>query len=108
MNLPLPQSIAAYFDVSNGADHERLTQFLVPDSVVRDEGRRHEGYEAIRSWLQEARRKFAYNVEPLNVVQEGADITVLTRVTGNFPGSPIQLEHIFHLVDGKIQALEIH
>ncbi|MFA4563951.1 hypothetical protein P2A73_08945 [Xanthomonas perforans] len=30
------------------------------------------------------------------------------QVSGAFPQSPLQLEHVFRLVDGKIAALRIH
>ena len=107
MTIPLPDSIAAYFDVSNGADRARLTHCFTPDAVVLDEGQTHRGHEAIQSWQREARQEFEYNVEPLNVSQEGALVTVTARVTGNFPGSPVQRRHVFQLVGDKIQSLDI-
>jgi hypothetical protein len=32
---------------------------------------------------------------------------VTGKVSGDFPGSPINLEHIFEIVDGLIVSLEI-
>jgi hypothetical protein len=34
-------------------------------------------------------------------------VTVRARLTGEFPGSPIELDHIFTLSNGKIASLEI-
>ncbi|THF62181.1 nuclear transport factor 2 family protein [Pseudothauera rhizosphaerae] len=108
MAIPLPESIATYFEVGNGADDTRLAGCFAQDAVVLDEGRTHRGHEAIRSWLRAARRKYEYSVEPLEVSQRGECVTVAARVTGNFPGSPVQLQHVFQLAGDRIQSLEIH
>lgn len=108
MTIPLHKPIAAYFDVSNGAPVDRIRDCFTPDAVVLDEKKTHKGYEAIESWLKEARGKFEYSVEPMSVRQDGARVTVPAKITGNFPGSPIMLDHIFLLSGEKIQSLEIH
>ena len=107
MRLPLPESITAYFEVSNGADDAKLTLWFTKDAVVLDEGQTHQGHESIRTWLREAQKKFEYSVEPLNVSQSGACVTVTAKVTGNFSGSPVQLEHVFQLVGSRIGSLAI-
>jgi hypothetical protein len=108
MSMSLPTAIAAYFDVSNGADDVHLTDSFAPDAVVRDESQAHHGPQAIRLWLREARRKYQQRVEPLRLTRDGARVTVTGKVSGNFPGSPLQLDHVFELRDDKIQSLEIH
>lgn len=107
MTLSFPIPIATYFEASNGADEQRLTQCFAPDGVVRDERYAHQGHEAIRLWLREAKRKYQYSVEPLRFVQDGVCVTVTGKVTGNFPGSPVELAHAFELQGDKIQSLEI-
>jgi hypothetical protein len=104
MNIQLPDSIATFFEVSNGADVARLSQCFAQDASVRDEGQTHQGYGAIKSWLQATQRQYEYRVEPVTVQQ---NINVIAKITGNFPGSPIQLEYVFQLVDDKIKSLEI-
>jgi hypothetical protein len=108
MTISLPESIAAYFELCNGANDSRLTHCFAPDAVVLDEAQTHRGHGAIQSWLRETRKKFEYSVEPLGISQEGTRVTVAAKVSGNFPGSPVQLDHVFQLIDGKIQSLEIH
>ena len=44
---------------------------------------------------------------PLSSRQEGDALVVKARLTGNFPGSPVELNHRFLLADGRIKALEI-
>jgi len=107
MAVSLPDVITAYFEVSNGADITHLTHCFTPDAVVLDEGRIHRGHEAIQSWQREAQMKSEYSVEPLGVVREGDRMTVTAKVAGNFPGSPVQLEHVFDLAGDKIRSLEI-
>ncbi|WP_081760349.1 nuclear transport factor 2 family protein [Bordetella petrii] len=107
MALSLPDPISAYFELSNGSDTVRVDYCFTQDAVVVDERRTHRGHEAIQSWKREARKKFEYTVEPVNVSREGDRITVLANVVGNFPGSPVQLDHVFELADDKIKSLEI-
>jgi hypothetical protein len=46
-------------------------------------------------------------VEPISsTVRDGATI-VVGRVAGDFPNSPIELDHIFRLDGDKIASLEI-
>jgi hypothetical protein len=108
MTITLPAPLALYFEVSNGADDVHLTDCFTPDAVVRDEHHAHQGLEAIRLWLREARRKYQHRVEPLRLTRDGARVTVAGQVSGNFPGSPVQLDHVFELRGDKIQSLEIH
>lgn len=107
MNIQLPASIATFFEVSNGADVSALERCFAGNAVVHDENHRHLGHEAIRAWLQEAKRKYVYTVEPLDATQQDSTVKVLARVSGNFPGSPVELTHVFRLGDGRIEELKI-
>ena len=107
MSVQLPDSIATFFRVSNDAEASGLRYCFTDNAVVRDEGHTHQGHEAIQVWLLEAKRKYAYSVEPLNAAQQGSSVKVRAKVSGNFPGSPVQLEHIFRLTGDKIESLDI-
>jgi len=39
--------------------------------------------------------------------QEGQTVTLPARLSGNFPGSPVELTYTFVLDNGKIASLEI-
>lgn len=108
MTLSIPEPIALYFAVSNGGDDAGLARCFAVDAVVNDESHTHRGREAILAWLRDARKKYDYTVEPQEFSQDGERVTVGARVAGNFPGSPVQLNHVFRLKDDKIQSLEIH
>jgi len=107
MALSLPASVSTYFAISNGSDIAQIAGCFTPDAVVADEGRTHQGHAALQSWLREARKKFEYTVEPVSASRDGDRLTVRANVVGNFPGSPVQLDHVFELAGEKIRSLEI-
>lgn len=107
MTISLPESIATFFDVCNGADIARLPGCFTHDAVVKDEGEAHQGHQAIESWLKNIQELLQFSTEPLSVSVSGNRVTVTTKVTGNFKGSPIQNNHIFTLNNDKIESLEI-
>jgi ketosteroid isomerase-like protein len=104
-NLPTP--IAIYIDADNRGDVEALAQSFAEDAVVRDEGRRIEGLPAIKEWKAETKKKYQHTIEPLACARKDDKTIVTNRLTGNFPGSPIELEFVFTLDGDKIVSLEI-
>ena len=107
MSIDLPTPIAIYIAAENRGDTEALAQCFAEDAVVRDEGRTIEGLAAIKQWKAETRKKYQHTVEPLASTQKDGKIIVTNRLTGNFPGSPIELEFVFKLDGNKIVSLEI-
>lgn len=107
MKLQLPDAVQTYFDVSNGGDTSRLAACFCADARVTDENRTHQGIDAIEAWQHEARQAFTYQVEPLEATQKEGTLSVTARLVGNFPGSPLQLNHVFLMQDGQIRSLEI-
>jgi len=53
------------------------------------------------------KRKYQHTIEPLGSREENNRIVVTNRLTGNFPGSPIELEFAFALENNQITSLEI-
>jgi len=51
--------------------------------------------------------KYEYTSEPLSLRQQGDRTVVTGRLTGNFPGSPVDLRFAFRLERGRIASLEI-
>jgi ketosteroid isomerase-like protein len=108
MNITtLAGPIANYIAAANTQDIEALTACFTDGAVVHDEKRDREGIAAIRKWAEEVSAKYRPTVEVLGVTRSG-DTTVLAgRVSGDFPGSPIELRYAFTLTAGKIERLEI-
>ena len=107
MDVDLPTPIALYIAAENNGDTEALTQCFSENAVVRDEDQTIKGLAAIKQWKTETRKKYQHTVEPLASVQKDGKTIVTNRLTGNFPGSPIELEFVFTLDGDKIASLEI-
>ncbi len=75
--------------------------------MVKDEGRVHSGHAAIKAWKTEASTKYSYTSEPVALEHKDGRTIVTTRLIGNFPGSPVDLQFVFGLERGKIAHLEI-
>jgi ketosteroid isomerase-like protein len=107
MTVKLPEPLGEYFAAANTDDSARVGACFAPDALVHDEGADRQGREAIRAWAEESRRKYHFQAEVLTAAA-ATDLTIVTaHVTGDFPGSPVDLTYRFKLADGLIAALEI-
>jgi hypothetical protein len=104
--IDLPSPIAAYF-AADTSDAKAVARCFSESAVVIDERREHRGRPAITRWKAEATAKYHYTSEPLAIDASGPDVTVTARVTGDFPGSPVELEYRFTLEGASIARLEI-
>jgi hypothetical protein len=109
LTVTLPAPVAGYLAAEKAKDADMLAGWFSDDALVHDEGRDHRGRDAIRDWKREADRKYQYVLEPLDVeVGEGEKTAKLrARLTGNFPGSPVELDFDFTLANDRITALKI-
>ena len=106
MALDLPKPIASYF-AADKENSEAIARCFTADAVVKDEGHTYAGVAEIRRWKEETSSKFTYTNEPFALDRNDGQIMVTSRVTGNFPGSPIDLRFIFGLAGDRIASLEI-
>jgi len=103
----LPKPIALYLEAENSGDAGLFDQCFAESAVVRDENETHVGLAAIKKWKIETKRKYQHTVDPLDLAENNGKIVVTNKLTGNFPGSPVELQFVFTLEDGKIVSLEI-
>jgi hypothetical protein len=104
----LPQPIAAYVAAANAQDVDAVTGCFTVSAVVHDEKQDRHGIAAIRAWAEEVSEKYRPTVEMFGAAEtDGETILLRGRVSGNFPGSPIELRYAFKLKGGKIERLEI-
>jgi hypothetical protein len=106
MTLNLPEPVAAYFTADKG-DSEGLSRCFTEDAVVKDEGHTYNGRAAIKKWKADVAAKYRYTSEPCACEQQDGKTVVTSRLTGNFPGSPVNLRFLFGLAGDKIASLEI-
>ena len=104
--LDMPRPIANYF-AADEEGAETLSQCFTEDAVVKDEGQTYNGRAAIKEWKARASEKYQYTSELLALNQEAQKTVVTSRLTGNFPGSPVNLRFFFELDGEKIKSLEV-
>jgi len=106
MTIDLPQPVADYFTADRG-DSDTVARCFTETAVVQDEGHTYRGRSAIKQWKADASAKYQYTSELLACEQEGESFVVTSRLTGNFPGSPVTLRFFFGLDGDKIASLKI-
>jgi len=107
MALDVPEPVAAYLAAEEAKDADALSRCFTEDGTVHDEGRDYRGRNSIRQWKQKVDAKYRYFLQTVNIQTQGDKVNVRVRLTGEFPGSPVELDHIFKLSNDKIASLEI-
>ena len=62
---------------------------------------------AIRQWKEDASTRYQYTSEPVACEPRDGAVVVNSRLTGTFPGSPVNLRFFFVLEGDAITSLEI-
>jgi hypothetical protein len=106
MALHVTEPVAAYLAAEEAKDADTLSGCFT-DGTVHNEGRDHRGRDSIRPWKPEVDTKYRYVLQRVNAQTHGDKVTVRARLTGEFPGSPVEPDHIFKLSSDKIASLEI-
>jgi hypothetical protein len=106
MSLNLPTPIAAYF-AAETSDGEAVARCFIENATVKDEGDTYSGLAAIKRWKAETSRKYTYTSEPIASEERDGKTVVTSRLTGTFPGSPVELRFFFKLDGDTIASLEI-
>jgi hypothetical protein len=106
MNMELPPVIAAFFHATNTRDFGNFLSLFTADAHVNDEANDHYGAE-IAAWIDRATADTKPTADVTDISREGEQFVVTAGISGNFPGSPIQLRYYFTLKDAKIATLLI-
>lgn len=104
--LILPDAIAAYFAADQRSE-DAVAHCFTTQAVVKDEGCTYTGLDAIKAWKATASAAYTYTSEPFRLERNEGAYIVTSRVTGNFPGNPVDLRYRFRLERGLIATLEI-
>ena len=107
MTVPVPRAIELYFRAIADDDSDALIACFTGDAEVSDEGSVHRGPEEIRAWRERTRSAYRYTAQVLRAERDGDRCVVTTRLTGDFPGSPVDLRYRFTLEGDGISRLEI-
>jgi len=107
MKIQIPEIIEAYFRASNADDIEGLVSCFSMEAVVIDENETHRGAVAIKAWSDKVRKKYEFKTEVLRATQKPGAVVVTAKLSGTFPGSPVDLDFKFTLKGTRISSLEI-
>ena len=103
----MPQSVMAYLAAEAAKNAQALSRCFAEDGTVHDEGKDYHGRAAIQRWKEATDTKYRYVLQPISAQTEDDRTTVLARLTGDFPGSPVDLNHTFTISHDEIVSLEI-
>lgn len=107
MPSPFPSFLQRYLAADAARDLDAFIGCFALDAEVRDERRSHVGHGAIRDWKAHADATVPYRLTPLGLARQGSQWKLLAQVSGEFPGRPIGLMHVFEASDDRITSLEI-
>jgi ketosteroid isomerase-like protein len=107
MALNVSEPVVAYLAAEEAKDADALSRCFTEDGIVHDEGQNYRGRTSICQWKQEVDAKYRYVLLTVNAQTHGDKVVLRVRLTGEFPGSPVELDHIFKLSNDKIASLEI-
>ena len=107
MTVSAPGAIDPYFRAIADDDSDALIACFTDDAEVSDEGSVYRGPEEIRAWRDRTRSAYRYTADVLRAERDGDLCVVTTRLTGDFPGSPVEVPYHFALRDGLISKLDI-
>src|SRR5436189_3038518 len=102
MTPDLPDLLSRYFAAANSDDADRIAACFAEDARVHDERQDFIGRAAIRQWAIDARKKASFQSEPFELEGEPDAPIVRAHVSGNFPGSPVDLTYRFKLAGDAI------
>lgn len=103
MTNPLPRPVSAYFEAATPTG---IADCFTEDAIVIDDRRARRGRSEILKWREEV-GKIDFRQDILSSEQNGSQVRVTCNVSGNFPGSPVELDYTFDLSGDRISRLEI-
>ncbi|MBK1817738.1 nuclear transport factor 2 family protein [Luteolibacter yonseiensis] len=102
-----PDIIIRYFNAANAGNIDEACDCFASDAAVSDEGQTHEGNQSIRTWIDSTTKKYHPQVEMLRIGKKDTILCVTGLVSGDFPGSPAELDYQFTLQNNTISNLSI-
>ncbi|BAQ18398.1 nuclear transport factor 2 family protein [Methyloceanibacter caenitepidi] len=103
MTDELPAPIARYFSATTPT---QIADCFTDEGVVTDERRSYRGRRDILRWREEV-GQISFRQDVLALDRRGDQAVVTCRISGEFPGSPVELDHAFQLEGDKIARLVI-
>lgn len=106
MTMNLPKPIADFVEANARLDLESMLKPFLPDAVLIDNGKHHDGLAEIRRLLRDEAIAVKAIFEPDTFREDDGDVVLEGPAHGEFPGSPLRFTYRFALLDGAIKTLE--
>ena len=84
-----------YFRVMEREDKASAIEVFEPNAVVVDDGHTYTGREQILGWLTGAASEFQITSTWLSAERTDTGAVAVIRISGVFPGSPVDLRYEF-------------
>lgn len=107
MKIQLPKILEKYIEASNEKDVKKFVSCFASSAIVHDEGELRTGIDQISEWFLKTRSKYNFTTEALQCEESKDGVVLTAKVTGTFPGSPINLRYNFKMQSGLIEQLRI-
>ncbi len=105
MKLKLPVIAESFIQASNAQDLNGYLSCFTEKAIINDVGDLIEGKKAIADWF--TGKDYEYKMEPTEVEESGDTVTVKTKVSGTFDGSPVNFLLHMKLGSGLIEYLKM-
>lgn len=105
--MDLPIILKNLLQAQENCDSNSYAEFFSDDAQVFDEGKTHKGKEEIKDWNEKTNEEYKTKLKVIDVFNEDKMITLTTKVSGTFDGSPIILKYKFEIENEKISSLKI-
>lgn len=105
--ITIPALLAEYIKIQNAQDSAAFAELFTADARVHDEGKDYTGKAAIKEWIEDANEKYQTIVEAVACAVKGAETVLTLKMSGTFPGSPLNADFHFEIVDNKISHLYV-
>jgi len=103
----LPDVIKTYINASNERDIDTFISLFTNDAIVHDEGEEHRGLAAIRDWFTSTVAKYNFTLVPGDSTSDGTETILALKMSGEFPGSPVDAKFHFKLNNHRIVKLSV-
>lgn len=105
--MNLPKVVSELISTQNSFDSAAYANCFSPTAIVFDEGKTHKGKKEIQDWITDANERYQATMQPLSFEEKEYESILKVKVSGNFEGSPIQLNYHLEIEDDQIQSLKI-
>ena len=99
--------LTAYVKTMNARDSDAFSASFAADAIVHGEGHKNRGTATIKSWIEDAWKKYDPKLEVARVTETAGETILTGLVSGTFDGSPLELHHHLTIAQGQITALTI-